>query len=237
MIEDVERAKRPQRVERHMDIPSHPCNGDESRYAAARFFASYTKGLLRAGGLDGELFGEVDAATYCTLLRAIRSGNENDFEAVTLGFNNNCAAADVDDDGSRIAPPDDNCDPLQRPQQRRLESPQAGYNFDLEGKDYYQLINRSNQFGTTDPVPVAFPEAFRFDSPEKAVEIIENYWQMLTRDVPFINYNSDGTVFVASRDLSRFIPFYRSPKLAGEVLPQVYSRGTQQAGVEHLHRA
>ena len=105
--------------------------------------------------------------------------------------------------------------------QRRLESPQAGYNFDLEGKDSHQLINRPPQ---SLPI-VAFPPAFTFASEDEAVEIIENYWQALTRDVPFINYNFDPTVGAAAADLTTFANKYHGPLAGGAVTPQVYSRG------------
>src|SRR2546423_1795872 len=122
------------------------------------------------------------------------------FEAVPLGCNPVCAVpldtSTISDDESRLAPPDPT-----RTKQRRLVSPQAGYNFDLEGKDYQQLINRDTPL--LPPVPIAFPAALPFASPSEVVEIIENYWQALTRDVPFINYNSDLLVQAAAADLNK----------------------------------
>jgi hypothetical protein len=211
--------------ERNMDIPSHPCNQDEQIYGqAVNFFASYTKGLKRADGTAGDFYGEVDPAVYCTLLRALDSGNPLDFELVTLGFSNSCGDVNVSDDAARlgmagILPPN---------RQRRLESPQAGYNFDLEGKDYYQLINRPNQIiGSTDP-PVAFPPAFQFSSALEAVEIIENYWQALTRDVPFTEYHTNTLVQQAATDLSNFSTqnLYRGPVTSSNTVSTgLYSRG------------
>ncbi|HLM03425.1 MAG TPA: vanadium-dependent haloperoxidase, partial [Pyrinomonadaceae bacterium] len=110
---------------------------------------------------------------------------------------------------------------LEPNRQRRLESPQAGYNFDLEGKDYYQLVNRP---AASDP-PVAFPPAFGFASFAEAVEIIENYWQAITRDVPFIDYEGDGLVAKASEDLTNYASGYYGPLQNGAVTPWVYSRG------------
>ena len=201
--------------ERNMYIPAHPCNGDEALYQSQRFFASYTKGLKRAGGIDGQL-GEVDPVEYCKLLKALASGDPQKFEEVLLGFSNDCGNVTLTDEESRLAP-----QALPPNKQRRLESPQAGLNFDTEGKDYYQLINRSPQ---SLPI-IAFPPAYKFDSEEEAVEIIENYWQALTRDVPFINYNSDPTVAAASADLTAFANKYFGPLIGGAVTPKVYSRG------------
>src|SRR5256714_4773104 len=206
--------------ERNMPIPAHPCNGDEQLYAGQNFFASFTKALPHPNQ-----FGEVDPAAYCALLRALASGKPADFEAVPLGCNPVCAVpldtSTISDDESRLAPPDPT-----RTKQRRLVSPQAGYNFDLEGKDYQQLINRDTPL--LPPVPIAFPAAIPFASPSEVVEIIENYWQALTRDVPFINYNSDLLVQAAAADLNKpqIKQYYGGPpRPTGNVTPAVYSRG------------
>lgn len=210
--------------ERNMIIPTHPCNGDEQLYANRNYFASYTKGLQRAAGAAGTNYGEVDPAVYCTLLRAVKSGVPTDFEQVLLGFSNSCSDINLSDEAGRLGlaaalPPN---------LQRRLESPQAGYNFDLEGKDYYQLINRPSSSGTANPP--AFPPAFAFASPEEAVEIIENYWQALTRDVPFIEYSTNGLISAAATDLTQFANnYYKGPVepflIGFGVTPEVYSRG------------
>ncbi|HEX8736313.1 MAG TPA: vanadium-dependent haloperoxidase [Pyrinomonadaceae bacterium] len=202
--------------ERNMDIPTHPCNGDEALYQTRNYFASYTKALKRASGIDGTYFGEVDAAEYCKLLGAIASGEPEKFEAVLLGFSNSCSDVTLSDAEAALAP-----NALEPNRQRRLESPQAGYNFDLEGKDYYQLINRPSPSLT----PVAFPPAYKFASIDEAVEIIENYWQAITRDVPFINYATDDAVDKASYDLTNYVSAYHGPTQGGAVTPAVYSRG------------
>ena len=116
--------------ERNMYIPTHPCNGDEALYQTQRYFASYTKGLKRASGFDGTL-GEVDPVEYCKLLNAIASGDPAKFEDVLLGFSNSCSDVFLADSSTALTP-----GALPPNKQRRLESPQAGYNFDLEGKDY-----------------------------------------------------------------------------------------------------
>jgi hypothetical protein len=209
--------------ERDMPIPSHPCNGDEVRYAAYNYFASYTKGLPHPN-----TFGEVDSTAYCTYLRALASGKPSDFELIPLGCGG-CgspagqaqleASGAISEEESRLAPPEATAEI----RQRRLVTPQAGYNFDLEGKDYHQLVSRMPQ--AVDP-PVAFPPAFVFKSKEEAVEIIENYWQVLTRDVAFVNYNSNGTVAQAASELNAQGTLYKGPRdTNGQVTPRVYSRG------------
>jgi hypothetical protein len=205
----------------NMPIPSHPCNNDEVQFASAvNFFASYSKGMPHPS-----IFGEVDPNAYCTYKRALASGVPSHFELIPLG----CGAcepgagltssATISEAESRLAPPEVSSPP----QQRRLQNPQAGYNFDLEGKDYHQLISRNPTFNL-----VAFPPAFTFRSDEEAVEIIENYWQVLTRDVPFLDYNNSNphpTVAAAANELNGYGLLYKGPRENGVVTPRVYSRG------------
>ena len=61
----------------------------------------------------------------------------------------------------------------------RLTSPQSAYAFDLIGPDSHSLFVR--------PAP-------RFNSPEAAAEMAEDYWMALCRDVPFSRFDSDPTV-------------------------------------------
>lgn len=212
------------KYERAMPIPSHPCNGDEVLYNNRNFFANFTKGLKRSSNPAEAKRGEVDSNEYCKLLKALLTGIPDTFEEILLGFSNNCAdvtfagESDFSDAESSLS-----ANAFDPNKQRRLETPQAGLNYDLEGKDYHQLINRSS-VGT---VPVAFPPAFKFNSKEEVTEIVENYWQALTRDVPFIKYSTDATVKSAAADLnsSNFKPYYFGPLDNGNVTARVYSRG------------
>ena len=79
------------------------------------------------------------------------------------------------------------------PTQRRLVNPQEGYNYDLEGIDSHQL---------------AVPPAPAFASADDAAEMAELYWHSLARDVPFIQYNSNGTIASAISDLNTRFKFY-----------------------------
>lgn len=76
-------------------------NGDENRYANK--IGSYSKGLRH------EANGEVNLASYNTLLTALNSGNASDFENISLGG------------------------------ERKLINPQAGFAFDLIGADCFSF--------------------------------------------------------------------------------------------------
>jgi hypothetical protein len=88
-------------------MPRHPDNGDEDRYENR--IGSYSKGLPH----DAD--GEVDRGAYRGFLRAVRSGDPDDFERITLGWTT---------PGSGF----------------KLVNPQAGLAFDLQGKDPHQYV-------------------------------------------------------------------------------------------------
>lgn len=79
----------------------HLTNGDETRYASR--IGNYSKGLPH------DSFGEVEPAAYESLLRAVTSGDPEDFDAIILGGTN------------------------------KLTSPQGGLAFDLEGADSHEI--------------------------------------------------------------------------------------------------
>ncbi|MDP8942890.1 MAG: vanadium-dependent haloperoxidase [Actinomycetota bacterium] len=87
--------------ERNLPLPEHPCNGDEHRYPNR--IASYSKALPHND------LGEVDAAAYDALLKALDSGDQADFDRIPLG-------------GSR-----------------KLANPRAALAFSLEGPDSHHL--------------------------------------------------------------------------------------------------
>ena len=86
---------------------AHTPNGDEDQYANK--IANYTKGLLHEGPR-----GEVNLASFNSLMTAVNSGNPADFEAIVMG-----APA-----GNRV----------------KFVNPQSGLAFDLEGTDSNQLV-------------------------------------------------------------------------------------------------
>jgi hypothetical protein len=84
-----------------------------------------------------------------------------------------------------------------------LANPQAAYAFDLEGLN---------------PHHVAIPAPPAFWSAEMAAEMVELYWQALTRDVPFAAYETHPFIQEAMADLSRCSAF-RGPRTNGRVTP------------------
>lgn len=74
----------------------------------------------------------------------------------------------------------------------KLTDPQAAYAYDLSGPDSHHL-------GMIPPPA--------FSSAWKAGEMAEIYWQALTRDVPFTEYDSNPLTLAAVSDLSGFTDF------------------------------
>ncbi len=91
----------------------------------------------------------------------------------------------------------------------KLANPQAAYAFDLEGLDSNEL---------------ALPPAPEFSSAWEASEMAEVYWQALTRDVPFADYETNASITQAASDLSSFSDF-RGPKDGAVVTPATLFRG------------
>src|SRR5215467_10873365 len=91
----------------------------------------------------------------------------------------------------------------------KFSSPQAAYCYSMEGADAAAL---------------AAPPAPAFSSAQAAGEMVEDYWQALTRDVPFSQYGTDPTIAQAAADLSK-LSDYRGPKVNGQVTPEVIFRG------------
>jgi hypothetical protein len=91
----------------------------------------------------------------------------------------------------------------------KLSNPQSAYCYALEGADAAALAA---------PPPPAFASA------QSAGEMAEDYWQALTRDVPFSQYGTDPTIGQAVTDLNK-LSDYRGPKVNGLVTPDVIFRG------------
>lgn len=151
----------------------HPNNGDEHLYANRNYIGNFTKALPH------DDIGQVATNAYQALLKALQTGNFNDFEAIPLGGT------------------------------AKLTDPQIAYAFELEGIDSHGL--------TVPPAP-------KFDSAQEASEIAEVYWQALTRDVPFSQYESNLLTQAAAADLSNFSKFL-GPKVNGQVTPKTLFRG------------
>lgn len=91
----------------------------------------------------------------------------------------------------------------------RQANPQAAFAFALEGSDSHQL--------TTAPPPA-------FSSAEQAGEMVELYWQALTRDIPFSSYENDSTINEAAAELSKLSAF-KGPKDGNEITSATLFRG------------
>lgn len=93
--------------------------------------------------------------------------------------------------------------------QRRLVSPLGAFTFQFQGRDSH---------GLTMPAPPTF------ESAEEAGEIAEAYWQALTRDVPFANYDTDPLTIAAAAGLSDNYSDFRGPKENGRVTTRTLFR-------------
>ncbi|WP_373558531.1 vanadium-dependent haloperoxidase [Bacillus sp. FJAT-45350] len=91
---------------------------------------------------------------------------------------------------------------------RKLVNPQAAYAYELVGPDSHQLV-------LAPPPP--------FSSAQLAGEMVEDYWQALTRDVPFNEYETNPLTIAATQELSSLSRF-RGPKINGQVTPQTLYR-------------
>ena len=91
----------------------------------------------------------------------------------------------------------------------KLSNPQASYCYALEGADAAALASP--------PPPV-------FSSAVMAAEMVEDYWQALTRDVPFSQYRADPIIGEAVAELNKFSD-YRGPRVNGQVTSDVIFRG------------
>lgn len=92
------------------------------------------------------------------------------------------------------------------PSRNRLVSPQAAYAFELSGKD-----------GNAHRLP----PAPGFASGVTEAEMAELYWYSVTRDIPFLNYDSNARIAKAAADLNTFVEksFLFPVNGAGDVTP------------------
>jgi hypothetical protein len=155
-------------------LPAHPHNNDETLYP--EHINSYTKGLPHDEN------GIVDSDAYKSLIKALKSGDPGDFDAIQSA------------DEAVLG----------------LRNPQAAYTYFMEGKDSHSYT---------------MPAAPAFDSAWQASDAIEVLWQAITRDVPFIDYDTDPLIKAAAKDLTH-MKDYRGPTKNGNlVTPQTLFRG------------
>lgn len=91
----------------------------------------------------------------------------------------------------------------------KLANPQAAYVYDLIGADCHKL-------------GIAVPPTF--SSAWAAGEMVELYWQALTRDVPFAEYDTHPLTTAAASELSVLSDFH-GPKVNGSVTTGTLFRG------------
>ncbi|NGX39436.1 MAG: hypothetical protein KR126chlam1_00765 [Chlamydiae bacterium] len=92
---------------------------------------------------------------------------------------------------------------------RKLVNPQASLAYTLMGNDCW--INPIR------PAPT-------FASAETAGEMVELYWTVLVRDVPFNDFDTNATALAAIAELNTLSDF-RGPKIGGVVTPVTFLRG------------
>ena len=142
-------------LENSLGLAEQQTNNDEQLYSSENYYASFTKTL------PSNEFGEVDPEAFKLFLRAMRTGNNADFEAIPL-------------DSSAARP---------------LANPQGAFKFEMSGLDSHAT---------------RIQPSFNFNSPEMAGEIGEVYWQAITRDIPFTEYDTNELVATAIDDLNSF---------------------------------
>jgi len=152
--------------------PEQSSNGDQALYADFR--GNFGKAL------DHSMDGFINTSAYRSLLLALQSGTQANFNAIQLG-------------GSR-----------------RLVNPQASIAYSLSGCDSWRNF---------------IPPAPKFSSAETAAEMVEVYWTVLCRDVPFNDFDSDATVASAVADLNTLSDF-TGPKAGGVVTTGTFLRGS-----------
>ena len=92
----------------------------------------------------------------------------------------------------------------------KLVNPESAFAYEMEGLDSHQL---------------ACAAAPSLSSSQAAAEMVELYWQALTRDVSFANYNSSPLIQAASADLGR-LPAFQGPRQSnGAVSTDTIFRG------------
>lgn len=91
----------------------------------------------------------------------------------------------------------------------KQRSPQSAYAFHFEGRDSHAF--------TMSPAPA-------FHSPWQASDAMEVMWRALTRDVPFIEFESNGLISEAVTDLKRHTD-YRGPRDATGITSGTLFRG------------
>lgn len=87
-----------------------------------------------------------------------------------------------------------------------------------------QVLELTGEIGGCDFTGYFVPPAPTLASARTAADTIELYWQALTRDVPFAEFDDHPTIAKACADLSRLTDF-EAPRQNGAITPQTIFRG------------
>ncbi len=149
-------------------------NGDEKRYKADRYYASFSKTL------PCNRFGEVNPSAFLKLKRAMKRGGKKQFDKI----------------------------PLASQASRKLANPQGAFKYELSGLDCHAT---------------RIEPSHRFRSAEIAAEVAEVYWQAITRDIAYTDYENNNLVHSAIQDLNQFS--YQVAPLNGPITSTTLFRG------------
>ncbi|MGR3277711.1 vanadium-dependent haloperoxidase [Acaryochloris marina NIES-2412] len=159
---------------RSRNHPDHQANGDEQRYAGAKYFMSFTKGLPhnpKTGLLE-------DSQDYVEFRRAIDDGFIDPFSSPIRHGAKFKVEKEQNKDTYKIL---DETDPKLLKDFRQWEAPTAGVVFDLEGPDAQAV--------TMPPAP-SLLDASGNPNPELVFEMAEVYELAILRDQPFNKFES-----------------------------------------------
>ena len=165
---------------RSRNHPDHQANGDEQRYAGAKYFMSFTKGLPHnenTGLLE-------DPQDFVEFRRAVDDGFIDAF------------SSPVRHGAKFVVPPGGGVQPAPVPIEdfRQWEAPTAGVVFDLEGPDAQAV--------TMPPAPPLL-DASGKPNPELVLEMVEVYELAILRDQPFNDFETGSTNSAITQSLAR----------------------------------
>jgi hypothetical protein len=137
--------------------------------------------------------GLVNPSAYKSFIKALDSGRPEDFEEIVMGGT------------------------------RKLNGPQGGLAFTLEGTDSHQFGSSPSPDNQETNAVVPPPPAFA--SPAWGTELAELYWASLLRDVAFTDYGANAIAAEACAELTS-MPAYAGPRdSGGKVTPALLFRG------------
>ena len=177
---------------------AQPCNGDETDFPT--YIANFSKGLAKTS--DGEPM----TAAYTALLAALMEEHvcawdrhlEDPPTNPTVEQLGTVPTTPAPNNSLRFLQRSSSRVGVQPPGDRLLfDNPLAPEAFSLEGADpqtvgIYDLRQPSGNPATYTPAIIALPAPPKFNSKTELVEIIENYWMAVLRDVPFKYYTAAG---------------------------------------------